>query len=62
MHASWSATWPDAFCDVSDSGYMTGELFDSWARLCLDETDPGNGDPRVLFFDHNHLHLGLKTL
>ena len=62
MHASWATTWPEAFSGVSDSGYMTEGLFDVWARLWLDETDPGNSDPRVLFLDNHHSHLGLKTL
>ena len=62
MHSSWCSTWPEAFSGVSDSGYMTEDLFDEWARLWLDKTDPGNGEARVLFLDNHHSHLGLKTL
>ena len=62
MHSSWASMWPEAFCDVSDSGYMTEDLFRAWVGVWLEETDPGNGDPRVLFLDNHFSHLGLETL
>ena len=41
---------------------MTDDLFRAWIGIWLDETDPGDGAPRVLFMDNHFSHLGLDTL
>ena len=60
--SKFSSEWPEVLLGMDPAGYMSCELFLTWAKRWEETTRPADGAPRLLLFDGHFSHMAIDAV